>query len=61
LIGPNQVSDEIVREKTRKTRYLTNTRTTQALNKRESVANMHERVTGLRQTSSLYCIGVDKT
>ena len=48
LIGPNQVTDEIVREKSRKTRYLTNTRTTQALNKRESVANMHERVTGIR-------------
>ncbi len=45
----------------RKTRYMTNTRQTQALTKRESVANLHERVTGLRQTSNLYLVGVDKT
>lgn len=45
----------------RKTRYMTHARQTQTLTKRESVANMHERVTGLRQTSNVYLVGVDRT
>jgi NADH:ubiquinone oxidoreductase subunit D len=31
------------------------------LTQRESVANLHETVSGLRMTSHLYAIGVDKT
>jgi hypothetical protein len=31
------------------------------VSKRESVAMMHERVTGLRDTAHLYLAGVDKT
>lgn len=40
---------------------MTNTRQTQTITKRESVAHMHERVTGLRQTANNILIGVDKT
>jgi hypothetical protein len=40
---------------------MTNLRQTQTLTKRESVAILHERVTGLRQTGNNYLIGVDKT
>lgn len=45
----------------KKTRYMTTTRQTQALTLRESVSNLHERVSGIRLTAHLYAIGVDKT
>lgn len=45
----------------RGTRYLTALGQPATLTKRESVAIMHERVTGLRDTSHLYLAGVDKT
>lgn len=42
---------------------MTSARKTQTITKRESVAFMHERVTGLglRENSMLYAPGVDKT
>lgn len=45
----------------KKTRYMTTTRQTQTLTLRESVSNLHERVSGIRLTAHLYAIGVDKT
>jgi hypothetical protein len=45
----------------RKTRYLTAMGQQQTLTKRESVAIMHERVTGLRDTSHLFLANIDRT
>jgi len=45
----------------RSTRYLTALGVEQPPSKRESVAIMHERVTGLRDNSSIYLAGVDRT
>jgi len=45
----------------RKTRYMTASGQQNALSKRESVAMMHEKVTGLRDNSSVYLVGVDRT
>jgi len=45
----------------KKTRYMTTARQTQTLTLRESVSNLHERVSGIRLTAHLYAIGVDKT
>lgn len=40
---------------------MTQLRQTQTLTMRESVANLHERVSAIRYNSHLYALGVDKT
>ncbi len=42
-------------------RYMTNTGVVYRPTIRETVSNLHETVTGIRMTSHLYLIGVDKT
>lgn len=48
-------------ELARGTRYMTSMGEGKTLTKRESVAIMHEKVTGLRETSNLYLAGVVRT